>query len=477
METAIPQDFEILFRNDFPSEDFDSLYYSLEQELPQGAIRPNRKKHISSDFFDSLVSIDSSLRNEVSWHKDAVLLGEERPIFASHYLWQGGYCYVQEPSSMVLSLLSPYLSGRSLRVLDLCAAPGGKSTLLIDLLPLGSVLIANEPIPKRTAILKENLLRWGYSDTIVTQAYPRDFLKSGLQFDLILVDAPCSGEGMFRKSESARRDWSLDTVRQCVERQREILDVALQLLTPEGILAYSTCTFNKQENEENARYILEKEPFMELLPLVVSEEWGFVRGEDSLGFHAFPHHLRGEGLYFVAFRKRNKGVERELKRGKSKEPSLRTKGSDIPQSLRSYLDIGQEVFAKYSFLEREEGSIYALSPNVMECYSLLQKAKIPLYHIGIPFVEKKGKMFRPHSLLPFSMVLNRDAFDEVEIDEKRAKDYFRGEALTLESMEKKNASGIVLLTCNGLPIGFSNATGGRLNNLFPKIFRLKKGLL
>ena len=232
-----------------------------------------------------------------------------RPPFTFDPLLHAGAYYVQESSSMFLHhVLRQYVT-EPVAMLDLCAAPGGKSTLARSVLPEGSRLVSNEPIRGRAQVLEENVTKWGYPDHIVTNRYPKDFRKSKQQFDVILTDVPCSGEGMFRKDEGAIAEWSLQKVEQCQRLQREIVSDAWECLAPGGLLIYSTCTFNTLENEENIKWILENFD-AEVLPVHTEAEWN-IQGSILPDFIApiyrfIPGLTRGEGLFMAVLRKGGK---------------------------------------------------------------------------------------------------------------------------------------------------------------------------
>ena len=232
-----------------------------------------------------------------------------RPPFTFDPLLHAGAYYVQESSSMFLhQVLRQYVT-KPVVMLDLCAAPGGKSTLARSVLPEGSRLVSNEPIRGRAQVLEENVTKWGYPDHIVTNRYPKDFRKSKQQFDVILTDVPCSGEGMFRKDEGAIAEWSLQKVEQCQRLQREIVSDAWECLAPGGLLIYSTCTFNTLENEENIKWILENFD-AEVLPVHTEAEWN-IQGSILPDFIApiyrfIPGLTRGEGLFMAVMRKGGK---------------------------------------------------------------------------------------------------------------------------------------------------------------------------
>lgn len=248
----------------------------------------------------------------VPWCRGGYYL-KQRPSFTFDPLLHAGAYYVQEASSMFLDeVLRQHMGKKVTRALDLCAAPGGKSTVLRAALPEDSILVSNEPNGKRAQILSENIQKWGAPHSYVTNLYPRDFRKAKLLFDLILVDAPCSGEGMFRKDEGAIREWSMANVEKCWRLQREILDDAWQCLRPGGLLIYSTCTFNTQENEENVRWMME-ELGAEVLPVVTQEEW-HITGSLLEGFtepvcRFIPGKTRGEGLFMAVVRKKGDASE------------------------------------------------------------------------------------------------------------------------------------------------------------------------
>ena len=233
-----------------------------------------------------------------------------RPPFTFDPLLHAGAYYVQESSSMFLHhVLREILRGarNDLRVLDLCAAPGGKSTLVRSVLPAESLLVSNEPIRGRYQVLQENVMKWGYDRHEVTNLYPRDFRKRKELYDIIITDVPCSGEGMFRKDEGAIAEWSLQKVEQCQRLQREIVSDAWECLVPGGLLIYSTCTFNTLENEENIKWILENFD-AEVLPVHTEAEWN-IQGSILPDFIApiyrfIPGLTRGEGLFMAVIRKR-----------------------------------------------------------------------------------------------------------------------------------------------------------------------------
>ena len=251
--------------------------------------------------------------DKVPWCPEGFYLSG-RPQFTFDPLFHAGCYYVQEAASMfithVIRELSNLLPPSSLllprNVLDLCAAPGGKSTAMRTVLPEGSILVSNEPIPTRAQILLENITKWGWTGCIVTNNYPRDFRKAKVQFDLILCDVPCSGEGMFRKDPATIGEWSPQNVEKCWRLQREIVADAWECLNPGGILIYSTCTYNIKENEENVRWILDTYD-AEPLTIPTDPSWNItgslLPGFDAPVYRFIPGITRSEGLFLCALRK------------------------------------------------------------------------------------------------------------------------------------------------------------------------------
>ena len=289
-------------------ERFERYLQSFEEEPPV-SIRLNPEKMAAGSW-----QIEEA--TPVPWCRNGYYL-KRRPSFTMDPLLHAGCYYVQEAASMFLDEVLRQMHNafvnhepsaiRPLTSLDLCAAPGGKSTLLRAALPKDCVLYSNEPIRNRANILLENVTKWGYENHLVTNNYPKDYRKSKLMFDLILCDVPCSGEGMFRKDEATIREWSEQNVEKCWQLQRDIVDDAWHCLNSGGLLIYSTCTFNTKENEENIRYFLQHYDDMEVVPIAIRPEWN-ITGSLLEGFHEavyrfIPGITRSEGLFMCVMRK------------------------------------------------------------------------------------------------------------------------------------------------------------------------------
>jgi 16S rRNA C967 or C1407 C5-methylase (RsmB/RsmF family) len=311
--TQLPAAFTEKTRQLMGEQRFERYLQSFEEEPPV-SIRVNPRK-----MEDGRWKIDDG--TPVPWCRNGYYL-QKRPNFTMDPLLHAGCYYVQEAASMfldeVLRQYSPLLLEGSGEALDMCAAPGGKSTLLRSVLPEDCVLYSNEPIRNRANILLENVTKWGYKNHIVTNNYPKDYRKSKLRFDFILCDVPCSGEGMFRKDEATIREWSPQNVEKCWQLQREIVDDAWACLHPGGLLIYSTCTFNTKENEENIRYFLEQYDDMEVVPIDIKPEWN-ITGSLLEGFHEavyrfIPGITRSEGLFICVLKKKGSLSPRPLQR-------------------------------------------------------------------------------------------------------------------------------------------------------------------
>ncbi|MBR3530362.1 MAG: rRNA cytosine-C5-methyltransferase [Bacteroidaceae bacterium] len=411
----------------------------------------------------------------VPWCPLGVYL-KERPSFTFDPLFHSGTYYVQEASSMFLShVLRKFISNThssSIVALDLCAAPGGKSTLTLSSLPQGSILIANEVVKQRANILAENLIKWGNPNTIVTNNYAEDFQALDPIFDLIICDVPCSGEGMFRKDPQSILEWSPQNVDTCWKRQRSIVQQIWPCLKPGGILIYSTCTYNTLENEENIRWI-QQETHAEILDCEPDANWGItsnlLKGENFPCYHFFPHRTKGEGFFLAALRKADDdcNVAHIAKQKKQKHSKQKTA---IPVEINNCI-LHSEQF-NFHFDEKKQ-LFYAFPKNYSQ---LLEQAQSSLnvLHNGIQLAAIKGKnSLQPLPSLALSYSLNYNSFQKCELSFEQAISYLRTESLTLSS---DTPNGYVLVTYKSHPLGFVKNLGTRANNLYPTEWRIRKQL-
>lgn len=396
----------------------------------------------------------------------------ERPLFTSDPLFHAGAYYVQEASSMFIEQALLTIGEMPRRVLDLCSAPGGKSTLWRSLLPDGCLLVANEPIRQRAQVLAENMTKWGHPDAVVTSAYPDEFAPLGSFFDIIAADVPCSGEGMFRKDEEARGEWSPEAVIACAKRQWTIISDVWPALRQGGYLVYSTCTFNAEEDERMVERIC-RELGAEVVPIAHDPAWGIVEG--TPGYHFYPHRVKGEGIYMCLLQKTSEApTGRSNKKDKKGKKSARPSASGnvknsaavagwLAQSAEFKLFAPDEAFvgavrqSLYDDVIALTGTVRALTAGV-----LLAEARG-----GQP---SKGQKLIPQHALAMSTALAPDAFPREELDRETALAYLRREAITLSADTPR---GYVVVTFGGLPLGFVNNLGSRANNLYPEQWRIR----
>ena len=292
----LPEDFIRYTREVMGKERFQRYLESFNEETPV-SIRLNPRKTQEWTVTEGA--------QPVPWCREGYYL-PRRPNFTMDPLLHAGCYYVQEAGSMFVSHVLRQYVHQPVTMLDLCAAPGGKSTAAIASLPEGSVLTANEPIRQRANILSENIQKWGYPGCTVTNRYPKDFRKEGRRFDVILCDVPCSGEGMFRRDEATIGEWSLKNVEQCWRLQRDIVSDAWECLNDGGLLIYSTCTFNTKENEENVSWIIGQFG-AQVLPVETQPDWNItgslLDGFTEPVYRFIPGITRSEGLFMCVMRK------------------------------------------------------------------------------------------------------------------------------------------------------------------------------
>lgn len=428
------------------------LVEALGTSTPSVSIRLNRRK-------GCLVPIGAE---RVAWSSDGWYLPSRPEFTLDPSLHQGRY-YVQEASSMIVGEIVRRLTGSAhdpLIYLDACAAPGGKTTAVIDTLPEGSLVVANEYVPKRAAILAENLTKWGYADIVVSRGDTARFRKLAETFDLIGIDAPCSGEGMFRKDAEAVAQWSPSLVDECSARQWEIVTNLWVALKPGGYLIYSTCTFNRQENEEITERIV-NELGAESIEVGLPREWGVAPGIDTEThcYRFLPHRLRGEGLFVAVVRKPTGSASTRLK-------VVRTAKEDKTiESLRKWLKNGERYM-----LERDGDSIIAVDKNHAATVARLRQ-HLDIIKVGIELATIKGRDYAPAHSLAMSTEINVGSFPSADVDKDTALSYLRREAVALPDGTPK---GYLLLTYEGYPLGFVKNVGNRANNLYPLNWRILK---
>ena len=330
MKTTSLSDFTDEMRQVMDDAMLEQLLEGLQHE-PTVSIRLNPAKPSTLDPQPSTL---------VPWCTTGYYL-TERPAFTFDPLLHAGAYYVQEASSMFLERVMRQYVNDTVCMLDLCAAPGGKSTLARTLLTADSLLVSNEPIRNRAQILSENIQKWGYKNHLVTNNYPKDFRKAKTLFDVILTDVPCSGEGMFRKDPKAINEWSLQNVEKCWRMQRDIVGEIWHCLRQGGILIYSTCTFNTKENEENVRWIA-NELGADILPVETDASWGItgslLKGFSHPVYRFLPGKTRGEGLFMAVLRKHGEAENVRQERLRKSVKALNIIPSDFLVSMQQAQD-------------------------------------------------------------------------------------------------------------------------------------------
>lgn len=460
-EMELPKEFTTYTKEMMGNELYTKFLAGMEQEPPT-SIRLNPFKCPSN----AHLAEDGGCQ-AVPWCPATGKYLNQRRNFTFDPLLHAGLYYVQEASSMLVDKVIRQYIHQPARMLDLCAAPGGKSTALRAALPLGSLLFSNEPMRTRSQILAENLQKFGHPDIIVTNSYPRDYKKSKLQFDVILTDVPCSGEGMFRKDEGAIKEWSTQNVTNCWQLQREIVSDIWNCLKPGGILIYSTCTFNAHEDEENVDWIKDNLG-AELLPLDIEPSWnitGSLTNDDPM-YHFIPGVSKGEGLFLAVLRKDGIPENGDAKKGKDKrsKKEKNTKAKNAPAIPTDWLVNDRE----WSF-QNTENNIFAIENQWKSVLDEAQKT-LKVIHAGIKIAYVKGKDVIPDQSLALSTDLNKEKFPRVELSYEDAIQYLRKEAIALPTDTPK---GYVLVTYRNVPLGWMKNIGNRANNLYPQEWKIK----
>lgn len=383
---------------------------------------------------------------------------QSRPNFTFDPLLHAGMYYVQEASSMFLCHAMQQLVTSPVTMLDLCAAPGGKSTAALSVLPAGSLLFSNEPMRARANILAENMAKFGHEHVVVTNSFPRDFGRSKLQFDVVLADVPCSGEGMFRKDENAVSEWNPQHVDECSRLQRTIIADVWSSLKPGGLLFYSTCTFNARENEDNVAWIIE-EFGAKLVEVEVEEAWNITGALAHQGpvYRFIPGLTQGEGLFMAVLRKPGKPAD--------DAPQHPAKQKDAARKLATNWILNPEDYTLYE----KQDTLTAIPRRWAAAYNEACRS-LRVIQAGITLGSRKGKTLIPDQRLALSTRLNRNAFTTADVGYSEAIGYLRKETVTLPA---GMPTGFTLLTYKHQPLGFVKNIGNRANNLYPAEWKIK----
>ena len=451
----LPQAFIERTRQLLGEDNYPQFEEALATETPV-SIRPNRAK--------CQLPVEGE---PIPWATSGMYL-KNRPTFTFDPMFHAGAYYVQDSSSMFVGhvfrkLLSEMSmqSSRPLRVLDLCAAPGGKTTDLAASLREACgdnfLLVANEVMKARVGVLADNVALWGDPNVVVTSDDPRAFAALPGFFDVIVADVPCSGEGMFRKDEQAQQQWSADNVALCEARQRRIVADVWPSLSSGGVFIYSTCTFNRYENDGNVAWVAEE---LGAEPLLKEDVAGGYEGviKTGLGYSLVPGFVEGEGQYCSALVKTGDCayVESRQRQGRAARPA------PLPKGLERLLD--REV----SF--RQKGDVVTAVPSSLAQLVGILEQSLHVVAAGCAVGTVKGNVLVPDADLALSLMLDRTAFPSVEVDRNTALSYLHRDAITLPEGTER---GYVLICHAGLPLGFVKNLGNRCNSLHPQSRRIR----
>ncbi|GAB3230228.1 tRNA/rRNA cytosine-C5-methylase [Algoriphagus aestuariicola] len=406
-------------------------------------------------------------KTPIPWSKEGYFL-EERPSFTLDPAIHAGAYYVQEASSMFIEHILNSLEVPKGLFLDLSAAPGGKSTLLSSYLGTDGLLVANEVIQARAQILKENLIKWGLGNAVVTNNDPDHFEPLEGFFDLVLVDAPCSGEGMFRKDPQAREEWSPDNVQLCSARQKRIMDKAGTLVKGGGYLIYSTCTFNEAENEDMIRFLTEEFAF-EPVRIQLEGDWNIVESsvetDDGMfyGYRFFPHRVQGEGFFITVLKRPDSVSSQEPGKIKDfKHPVL--KGVSEKESEQLDQELVFDGTGKYYTLN---DSYFRIQRAFFRHFEKLSQV-LSLRYFGVELGKKQKQDWIPSHEWALSL-LPKNQFPSHELSLEQALEFLRKNDFELENLP----TGWVLMTYQNLPLGWVKNLGNRVNNYYPKEWRIR----
>ena len=399
------------------------------------------------------------LSSKILWSSYGYYL-HQRPLFILDPLFHAGTYYVQEASSMFLEQAVKQTTDltQPLLVLDLCAAPGGKSTLLQSIISKNSLLVSNEVIQSRVNILKENLIKWGSRNVVVTNNDPKEFSKLSGLFDVVVIDAPCSGSGLFRRDPEAINEWSEANVQLCSQRQQRILADAWNCLKEDGVLIYSTCSYSSEEDEEILDWMMEKSK-VESVKLKVREEWGIDEVQSTTGAYGYrfwPYKVKGEGFFLATFRKKETTDELRMK---VKKEAIPTK-EDI-KIASAWLQSTDDL----SFIL--QGQNIAVVPAAWQqtIQYLMQELKVRYAGVELGTIAKKDLL--PEHSLALSTFIGSHVFS-VELTEEQALNYLRKADLQIESTHK----GWAVANYKGKNLGWMKLLGNRINNYYPKEYRI-----
>ena len=450
---ALPIAFTERMRKQLGAEEAESLFAALDSVSPV-AVRLNPAKCGEEGVWSS--------GEAIAWSKNGRKL-KERPSFTLDTAFHAGAYYVQEAASQFIDYIIAGEELQGKRVLDMCSAPGGKTTIYSTAVGEEGLVVANEYVRSRANVLADNVRKWGMGNVLVTNNAPEHIAQFEGWFDMVAVDAPCSGEGMFRKEEVAREDWSEEAVKMCAARQLSIVREAWQSLRDGGLFIYSTCTFNEDEDEGLLRAFIEEtgDVFEPAQSVEIDDAWGIVKGEVG-AFHTFrffPHKTDSEGLFVAIARKAEPTTQRTPKARKRVMQEVdKNSRKELAKWLQhpDYYTFAMVADTIYAYPSVQFKAVQTLSEGLTAIYSGVAMGQI-----------FKGKL-KPDWALSQYIGFERTAVAVEEVDEERALDYLRKRDIAVGDM----AEGINLITHKGRALGFAKRVGARCNNLYPNSLKI-----
>lgn len=432
----------------FDKEAFDKVHQSGEQVT---SIRINPAKQAE-------LKIQKS---KIPWTEFGYYL-ESRPSFTFDPLFHAGTYYVQEASSIFLeqALKQTVDLTKPIKVLDLCAAPGGKSTHIQSLISKDSLLVSNEVIRSRANSLKDNIIKWGCENVVVTNNDPNNFSRLENYFDVVVVDAPCSGSGLFRRDTGTIEEWSENNVRLCSQRQQRILADIWPVLKENGILIYSTCSFSTEEDEEIMDWMIEELSVVSC-ELSIDPQWNITSVQSSSGAYGYrfwPDKVKGEGFFLACFQKKNGEAAADI-RYKRKPEQLTKKEMGL---VNKWVNADDKQFIKY------ENTVYAWPTQWMKDFSFLLEQLRVIYSGVLVGELMREKMVPDHALAMSNLIA--DSIQRFELDKEQAIKFLQRKDLAIETQNK----GWQLFTYQQYPLGWANVLVNRVNNYYPKEMRILK---
>ncbi len=459
---SLPAKFCERLRRDLGEEEAAALCAALDSEAPT-SVRLNPAKLADEANRQALVAALGA-STAIPWSRCGWYLAT-RPAFTLDTAFHAGSYYVQEASSQFVGHLLAGLDLAGARILDLCAAPGGKTTLYASLVGDEGLVVANEIDRRRAQVLADNVRKWGTGNIAVTCCDAARLGELEGWFDVVAVDAPCSGEGMFRKDAASREEWSEGNVRICAQRQREILREAWRALRPGGTLLYSTCTFNRDEDEGSLEALVGEagDGIVAAPPGATDPAWGIVEGEVGpfQTWHFYPHRACGEGFFAAVARKR------EDAGGRARLPKMR-------RTMVTAADRATEAELARWVTEPERMRFGVVAECCYGWFAAQAEAVrmlsgvLPVIYSGVAMGQLFKGRLKPDGALALFAGLRREAVPNAELDEETARDYLRRAEIPAAGLEE----GINLICCKGRALGFAKRIGGRVNNMYPNTLRI-----